>query len=74
MVDQFLKDQVNNRIDVYGGTLENQCRFAFEIVESKSNEIGANGLWIRLFPLVTLMELKDVDHDALGLYMAIALK
>ncbi|KAL2536959.1 12-oxophytodienoate reductase 1 [Forsythia ovata] len=73
LIDQFLKDQVNDRTDEYGGTLENRCRFALEIVESVSNEIGANRVGIRLSPYTTFMESEDSDPDALGLYMAKAL-
>ncbi|KAL2536964.1 12-oxophytodienoate reductase 2 [Forsythia ovata] len=73
LIDQFLKDQVNDRTDEYGGTLENRCRFALEIVESVSNEIGANRVGIRLSPYTTFMECEDSDPDALGLYMAKAL-
>ncbi|GKV52560.1 hypothetical protein SLEP1_g59137 [Rubroshorea leprosula] len=32
LIDQFLKDQVNDRTDQYGGSLENRCRFALEII------------------------------------------
>ncbi|KAK7855965.1 12-oxophytodienoate reductase 1 [Quercus suber] len=42
LIDQFIKDQVNDRTDQYGGSLENRCRFALEIVEAISNEIGAD--------------------------------
>ncbi|KAG5608273.1 hypothetical protein H5410_019554 [Solanum commersonii] len=40
LIDQFMKDQVNDRTDQYGGSLENRCRFALEIVEAIVNEIG----------------------------------
>ena len=50
LIDQFMKDQVNDRTDQYGGSLENRCRFALEIVEAVSNEIGADRVGIRLSP------------------------
>ncbi|GJV57302.1 putative 12-oxophytodienoate reductase 11, partial [Tanacetum coccineum] len=34
LIDQFLKDGVNDRTDQYGGSLENRCRFALEIVKA----------------------------------------
>ena len=34
LIDQFLKDQVNDRTDKYGGSLEKRCRFALEIAEA----------------------------------------
>ncbi|CAL5414285.1 unnamed protein product [Camellia sinensis] len=56
LIDQFLKDQVNDRTDKYGGSLENHCRFALEIVEAIANEIGADKVGIRLSPFTDYME------------------
>lgn len=39
--DQFLKDGINNRSDAYGGSVENRCRFALEVVDAVVKEIGA---------------------------------
>ncbi|KAG8633594.1 hypothetical protein MANES_18G120501v8 [Manihot esculenta] len=38
LIDQFMKDQVNDPTDQYGGSLENRCRLALEIVEAVANE------------------------------------
>lgn len=73
LIDQFLKDQVNDRTDQYGGSLENRCRFALEIVEAVVNEIGADKVGIRLSPFANYMEARDSNPEALGLYMAKAL-
>nr|XP_023914583.1 12-oxophytodienoate reductase 2-like isoform X3 [Quercus suber] len=70
LIDQFMKDQVNDRMDQYGGSLENRCRFALEIVEAVSNEIGADMVGIRLSPFAHYMESGDSNPEALGLYMA----
>ena len=35
LIEQFLKDQVNDRTDEYGGSLENRCRFALEIIDAE---------------------------------------
>jgi 12-oxophytodienoic acid reductase len=70
LIDQFLKDQVNDRTDKYGGSLENRCRFALEIVEAIVNEIGADKVGIRLSPFADYMESGDSNPKALGLYMA----
>ncbi|KAH8490093.1 hypothetical protein H0E87_022569 [Populus deltoides] len=69
LIDQFMKDQVNNRTDQYGGSLENRCRFPLEIVEAVANEIGSDKVGIRLSPHVNYMESGDSDPEALGLYM-----
>ena len=41
IADQFLKDGINNRSDAYGGSVENRCRFALEVVDAVVKEIGA---------------------------------
>ncbi|KAL3638666.1 12-oxophytodienoate reductase 1 [Castilleja foliolosa] len=73
LIDQFLKDQANDRTDQYGGSLENRCRFALEIAEAVANEIGADRVGMRLSPFSNYMECGDSNPDALGLYMAEAL-
>ncbi|KAH0776312.1 hypothetical protein KY290_007723 [Solanum tuberosum] len=70
LIDQFMKDQVNDRTDQYGGSLENRCRFALEIVEAVVNEIGADRVGFRLSPFADYMESGDSNPSALGLYMA----
>ncbi|XP_073004064.1 putative 12-oxophytodienoate reductase 11 [Typha latifolia] len=69
LIDQFMKDQVNDRTDKYGGSLENRCRFALEIVEAVVDEVGADRVGIRLSPYANYMESGDSNPEALGLYM-----
>ncbi|GMN45406.1 hypothetical protein TIFTF001_014597 [Ficus carica] len=68
-IDQFLKDQVNDRTDKYGGSLENRYRFALEVVEAVVNEIGADRVGIKLSPFGGYLESGDSNPEALGLYM-----
>ncbi|RZC54022.1 hypothetical protein C5167_012895 [Papaver somniferum] len=70
LIDQFMKDQVNDRNDKYGGSLENRCRFALEVVEAVVDEIGADKVGIRLSPFANYMESSDSNPTALGLHMA----
>ncbi|XP_015088993.1 12-oxophytodienoate reductase 1 [Solanum pennellii] len=69
LIDQFMKDQVNDRSDKYGGSLENRCRFALEIVEAVVNEIGSDRVGIRISPFAHYNEAGDTNPTALGLYM-----
>ncbi|XP_057952221.1 12-oxophytodienoate reductase 2-like [Malania oleifera] len=69
LIDQFLKDQVNDRTDQYGGSLENRCLFALEVVEAVVNEVGADRVGIRLSPFADYMESGDSNPRALGLHM-----
>ncbi|KAJ7949726.1 12-oxophytodienoate reductase [Quillaja saponaria] len=71
LIDQFMKDEVNDRTDNYGGSLENRCRFALEVVEAVANEIGAERVGIRLSPFADYLEAVDSNPKALGLYMAV---
>ncbi|KAM7513986.1 hypothetical protein LguiA_003569 [Lonicera macranthoides] len=70
LLDQFLKDQVNDRTDEYGGNLEKRCSFPLEVVEAVANEIGADKVGIRLSPFADYNDCGDSNPDALGLYMA----
>ncbi|KAI3445567.1 hypothetical protein Pfo_002232 [Paulownia fortunei] len=74
LIEQFMKDQVNDRSDdEYGGNLENRCRFALEIVEAVANEIGADRVGIKLTPFEHLVECIDSKPELLAMYMANAL-
>jgi len=69
LIDQFMKDEINDRTDKYGGSLENRCRFALEVVDAVVNEIGADRVGIRLSPFANYMQSGDSNPNALGLYM-----
>ncbi|KAG6591216.1 12-oxophytodienoate reductase 2, partial [Cucurbita argyrosperma subsp. sororia] len=70
LIDQFLKDQVNDRRDdEYGGSLENRCRFALEVVKAVSEEIGGHRVGIRLSPFANYNDCGDSDPETLGEFM-----
>ncbi|KAI9075522.1 hypothetical protein K1719_036695 [Acacia pycnantha] len=69
LVDQFMKDHVNDRTDEYGGSLENRCRFPLEVVKAVAEEIGAERVGIRLSPFANYNECEDSNPEELGLYM-----
>ncbi|CAK7349904.1 unnamed protein product [Dovyalis caffra] len=56
LIELFTEDQVNDRTNQYGGSLKNHSRFALEIVESISNEIGADKVGTRLSLYATSIE------------------
>ncbi|CAN8275614.1 unnamed protein product [Cochlearia groenlandica] len=70
LIDQFMKDTVNDRTDEYGGSLQNRCKFPLDIVEAVSKEIGKDRVGIRLSPFADYMESGDTNPEALGVYMA----
>lgn len=50
LIDQFTQSTSNKRTDEYGGSVENRCRFALEIVEAVIKEVGEKKTGIRLSP------------------------
>ncbi|KAK4256268.1 hypothetical protein QN277_009153 [Acacia crassicarpa] len=69
LLEQFMKDQVNDRTDEYGGSVENRCRFPLEVVKAVVDEIGAERVGIRLSPFANYAECLDSNPKELGLYM-----
>jgi N-ethylmaleimide reductase len=51
LIQQFLSDGVNQRSDAYGGSVRNRLRFALEVVEAITSEIGGSRTGIRLSPV-----------------------
>ncbi len=40
LINQFLSPMFNQRTDEYGGSVENRCRFAVEVLQAVRNEVG----------------------------------
>ncbi|OAY63866.1 putative 12-oxophytodienoate reductase 4 [Ananas comosus] len=69
LIEQFMKDSANDRTDEYGGSIENRCRFALEVVEAVVGEIGADRVGMRLSPFTDYVDCWDSNPEAVGLYM-----
>jgi N-ethylmaleimide reductase len=50
LLEQFLSPISNVRIDNYGGSIENRCRFVLEVVAAVAEAIGKDKTGIRLSP------------------------
>ncbi|KAF5096879.1 hypothetical protein D0Z00_002616 [Geotrichum galactomycetum] len=50
LLDQFLHENVNQRTDEYGGSIENRARFTLEVVDAVSEAVGADKVALRLSP------------------------
>ncbi len=50
LIDQFINPASNQRIDNYGGSIENRARFVIEVAEKVVSAIGAERTSIRLSP------------------------
>lgn len=63
LIEQFLNPHVNNRPDVYGGSVEHRSRFALEVVEAVASAIGADRTGIRFSPFSKLGDLAPYDEE-----------
>lgn len=69
LVDQFLKDGINDRTDEYGGSFENRCRFLFDIINAIASEIGPQRTSIRISPIINHIGAQDSNPIGLGLHL-----
>lgn len=59
IIDQFLRDGVNQRHDKYGGSAENRARFLLEVTEAVAKEFGADRTGVRLSPTNPFNDMGD---------------
>jgi len=67
LIDQFLKDGINDRTDSYGGSLSNRCRFLLEVTRAVVSAIGAERVAVRVSPAIDHLDAYDSDPMRLGL-------
>jgi N-ethylmaleimide reductase len=67
LLEQFLRDTINDRTDAYGGSKENRARLPLEVMRGIAAEIGAGRTGLRLSP-VTPANDAAIDSDAQGLF------
>ena len=70
LLDQFLRDGVNDRTDAYGGSIANRARLLFEAIDAAVTVWGAGRVGLRISPLVPFNDMKDSDPRALVSYVA----
>jgi N-ethylmaleimide reductase len=70
LIDQFLRDSLNDRTDAYGGSLENRARLLLEVVDVAIGVFGADRVAIRISPLVPFNDMADSNPTALVKYVA----
>jgi N-ethylmaleimide reductase len=51
LLDQFLRDSINDRSDAYGGSIPNRARLLLEVMQAIVGEIGAGRTGLRLSPV-----------------------
>jgi N-ethylmaleimide reductase len=70
LLDQFLRDSVNDRTDDYGGSIENRARLLFEVIDAVISVFGAGRTGLRISPLVPFNDIGDSNPEALVRYVA----
>ncbi|MBP0003177.1 MAG: alkene reductase [Cyanobacteria bacterium SBC] len=73
LLDEFLQDGSNKRIDRYGGSIENRARFLMEVTDAVTDIWGGDRVGVRLSPSSTFMDMYDSDPEALFGYVGNAL-
>jgi N-ethylmaleimide reductase len=64
LLDQFINSSSNQRVDAYGGTIENRGRLLLEVVRAVTEEIGAENVAVRLTPMGRFMGMNDDTPEA----------
>jgi N-ethylmaleimide reductase len=65
LIDQFLQDGSNQRIDQYGGSIENRTRFLREVMTALTEVWGGDRVGIKLSPSNTVYGMRDSNPKAL---------
>lgn len=72
LLEQFLRDSTNHRMDKYGGSIENRARLTIEVTKAVSAAFGCGRVGVRLSPITTAVGYTPLDstpHETYG-YLA----
>jgi N-ethylmaleimide reductase len=70
LLNQFLATNSNQRVDEYGGTLENRARLILEVVDAVVGVMGADRVGIRLSPHFAGHDMADAETEPATVYLA----
>jgi N-ethylmaleimide reductase len=74
LIDQSLRDGVNQRTDAYGGSIANRARFLLEVTEAVVNAWSGDRVGVKLSPSNDVFnDMRDSDPKATFTYAAEAL-
>jgi N-ethylmaleimide reductase len=66
LIEQFLRDSINDRNDEYGGPIANRVRLLFEVMQAVAGAIGGGRTGLRLSPVTPANDAgPDSDPQAL---------
>uniref|UniRef100_A0A0A0LWY0 NADH:flavin oxidoreductase/NADH oxidase N-terminal domain-containing protein n=1 Tax=Cucumis sativus TaxID=3659 RepID=A0A0A0LWY0_CUCSA len=69
LLDQFLKDGINDRTDGFGGSLTNRSRFLLKVVQAVVSAIGSYRVGVRISPAIDHLDAMDSNPLKLGLHV-----
>lgn len=61
LIDQFTQDRANQRIDKWGGSVENRSRFGVEVTKAVVETIGADRVSFRISPYSEFQAMRMAD-------------
>jgi len=67
LIEQFLRDSINDRTDAYGGPVENRVRLLLEVMRAVTGAIGGGRTGLRLSPVTPANDAR-LDSDPQGLF------
>jgi len=71
LIDQFLRDSINDRSDAYGGSIANRVRLPLEVMRAIVAAIGAGRTGLRLSPVTPVNDAgQDSNPQALFNHLA----
>jgi N-ethylmaleimide reductase len=70
LLDQFLQDGSNKRVDAYGGPIENRARLLLEVVDAVVSVWGGDRVGVRLGPSGTWASMSDSNPEQTFGYVA----
>lgn len=68
LLEQFLRDSINDRTGPYGGSIANRARLLTEVMQAVANAIGAGRTGLRLSPMTTFGNTAALDSNPQALY------
>jgi N-ethylmaleimide reductase len=68
LLEQFMRDSINDRSGPYGGSIANRARLTVEVVQAVASAIGAGRTGIRLSPMTTFGKTAALDSQPQALY------
>lgn len=68
LIDQFLRDGVNQRTDEYGGIAQNRARFLLQVTDAVCDAIGSARTSVRLSPFTVTWDCKDSNPEPVFSY------